>query len=462
MTNIKTKVMITFLLSSMVTIIMCILNTLAFQKMSTFNESFKQLFTEYKNADAINKAIIESAFLDNMKHSDIKITGTIVFNIILLFIMVLVVIVMVRYIVKVISKPLEEMTSVIECIADGDMTAEFEVPNIEQPKDEVIKIKKSMGHMTTQLKEMMTHIKNSALILSKVATILRDTTGTTSDIANDISKAIEEVANGAMEQASNTQSITQKMAVISSNIEKIKDNTNMLLNTSTDMAEMKDMSVSAFENLELANRQIMSDVSKMNEQIGITNASVENIQKFVGIIKQISSQTNLLSLNASIEASHAGEHGRGFSVVASEIRKLSEQSDTTSGEIEITIRELLENYRHIIKEMERMTENLQSQSDKIGNTKCIFKDLEIGINNTTEQIANIDKEVIILDKEREDIVKNIYNLSDISEENSASSEETMASIEELNGIVTEVFEKVQKIETLSNELLENVNTFKTE
>lgn len=462
MSSIKTKITRALSLLGLLSVLTCVLNILALNRINTLNSSSEYLFREYKGADTVSMATMETAFFENMVHSERRVHGTIIFNFFFILVIFITIIFIVRYVVKVISKPLEEMTDSIKHIAEGDMTVEFEAPSIEHPKDEVIRIKKSMQHMTTQLRSMMTHIKNSSMVLNEIAKDLDKTTRTTSEISDDISKAVEEVANGALEQTHNTQGITQKVTIMGDNIERIRSNTSALLNTSTNMTEMKEVSMSAIDTLEHDNGLIMGDVSKMNEQIKITSASVENIKKSVEIIKQISSQTNLLSFNASIEASRAGEYGLGFSVVASEIRKLAEQSKESSDEIASTIKELLDNYKLIIEEMGRMTENLQSQSDKISDAKNIFKDLERGINDTTEQIISIDKEIVNLDNERANIVDSICSLSAISEENSASSEETSISIVGLNQIVTEVFEKVQRIESHSTLLIDSVNEFKTE
>lgn len=350
--------------------------------------------------------------------------------------------------------------SIVDELSNNNLVIDFD-ERYRGNKNEIEEIYNKIFLFANQLNTIIENIKSSSNFLNNIATVLKDSTNTTNTIANDISKAVTEVANGAAEQANDTQNITEKISVMGTNIENVGFSTNALLNSSTNMAETKDKSMSAIKSLEDINLSIMDDITEMNDQINITNDSVGKIQQFIDIIKGIASQTNLLSLNASIEAARAGETGKGFAVVAGEISKLAKQSNTSSEEIAVTVQELLNNYERIIDEMLSMTKNLHLQSDKIGDTKKLFLELENNINEALVQISSINSAIEVLDKERIDIVDSVCNLSAISEENSASAEETMASIQELSSIISEVFEKAQNVQNSSNQLLVSVNVFNT-
>lgn len=358
-----------------------------------------------------------------------------------------------------ITKRVKKLANVLDTLGENNLSENFEKYDFE--RDELETLNNSTIDFANNLKEILKTLKEVSSALDMLAIDLNESAKSTSEHCEQISQAVDNVANGAASQAEDTQNITDKIAIIGEDIENIKSNTDTLLQTAEDMEKIKNKSIDEIQNLEKVNELTMEGLSKINNQISITNESVANIQKFIEIIKEITSQTKLLSLNASIEASHAGDAGRGFTVVAEEIRKLAQQSDTSSEEIGSIVQDLLKNYKLIIDEMQTMTENFKVQNEKIKDTKEIFLDLEKGINNTAAQIEGIDEAIITLNKEREEIIDAICNLSAISEENSASSEETMAAIEELNSVITEVYEKAQNLEVQSSNLTKEISIFKT-
>lgn len=361
---------------------------------------------------------------------------------------------------KKITNRINRLKDVLDSLNENDLSQVY--PKYDFESDELENLNNKTLDFSDQLKETIMLIKNISAELDVIASDLNNSAKGTNETCNQISQAVENVASGASSQAEDTQNITDKISIMGNDIDVIKTSTDTLLNTSKDMTEMKNKSMQEIKNLENVNDDIMNKVSELNNQILITNSSVENIQKSIDMIKNITSQTKLLSLNASIEASHAGDAGRGFTVVAEEIRKLAQQADNSSEEIADTVQDLLKNYKAITDEMKEMTENLKIQNKKIIDTKDIFLNLEQGIENTNSQITTIDNAVNILDKEKEGIVDAVCNLSAISEENSASSEETMASIEELNSIIAEVYEKAQNLDSHSSSLMSKVSIFKTE
>ena len=264
-----------------------------------------------------------------------------------------------------------------------------------------------------------------------------------------------------MSQAEDTTNAAQNISDMSDELGRIKSNVNDLHSIANSMNSAKNNSLNTLDELQKVNGVMVEEVNSTSNQVNATSNSVEQIKKAVEMIQDIADQTKLLSLNASIEAAHAGEHGKGFAVVAEEIGKLASQSAQSSDEIEEILKQLVKNYEIIIQNVKSTSDNMEVQNSKLAETQNVFTILENDINGTVERIAEINTMVEHLDVEICKMVDMISNLSAISEENSASTEQTMASIQELTAVIGQVSEKAQNVNDSADELMREVNVFKT-
>lgn len=226
------------------------------------------------------------------------------------------------------------------------------------------------------------------------------------------------------------------------------------------MNQSKLEALSTLSELHVMTNKMVNEIDSTQNQVNITSDNVDKIKEAVFMIQDIASQTKLLSLNASIEAAHAGDSGRGFSVVATEIGKLASQSTSFSKEIEQVLSDLSNNYEMIINNVNSTYQSMTTQDNKLKITQDIFSNLEININTAIVKITSINAMVDRLDTELNYVVDMISNLSAISEENSASTQETMAAIQEMNATISQVAKKAKDIDCSAEELLDNVNVFK--
>lgn len=358
-----------------------------------------------------------------------------------------------------ILKKLEVASDYAESLDENDLCVEYD-NKIKNDVDEYTEIANILYRAINKLRDLITNINTSSQSSLNISSELSRNSQNLSRTTTEIANVISNVTEGAQNQADETQKVAESIQNMGKDIEIIVDNGDKLSEAAQNMSAAQNKVVDTMSVLHSTNQTIMNDVTEVNNQIEITNNSIKSIYSALSIIQDIAEQTNLLSLNASIEAARAGEAGKGFAVVASEIKQLADQSSTNSSEIECSLQALIENYKLIIDKMENTTANIGEQNDKLRETESDFEILNSGIAETTTQIKEINDIVSDINNQREVINEAVLNLSAISEENAASSQEVMASVEELNSIVSIVDDKASELEKMNKELNELVAVFR--
>lgn len=358
-----------------------------------------------------------------------------------------------------ILKKLEVASDYAESLDENDLCVEYD-NKIKNDVDEYTGIANILYRAINKLRDLITNINTSSQSSLNISSELSRNSQNLSRTTTEIANVISNVTEGAQNQADETQKVAESIQNMGKDIEIIVDNGDKLSEAAQNMSAAQNKVVDTMSVLHSTNQTIMNDVTEVNNQIEITNNSIKSIYSALSIIQDIAEQTNLLSLNASIEAARAGEAGKGFAVVASEIKQLADQSSTNSSEIECSLQALIENYKLIIDKMENTTANIGEQNDKLRETESDFETLNSGIVETTTQIKEINDIVSDINNQREVINEAVLNLSAISEENAASSQEVMASVEELNSIVSIVDDKASELEKMNKELNELVAVFR--
>lgn len=363
------------------------------------------------------------------------------------------------FLVKKMIKGIKVLESTIGTMLENDLATEHSKYDFEH--DEIEEICNKTVDFSKHLNGIVSKIKNASKSLKMVASDLKEAVESTNETSKEISDAVEEVANGAVSQAEETTNATHKISDMSDKLGDIRDNVNELYKIALSMENVKNNALNTLTGLKKVNGDMSCEIDSTSNQVNITNSSVQKIKKAVEMIQDIAEQTKLLSLNASIEAAHAGENGKGFAVVAEEIGKLASQSASSSSEIENILNDLSKNYALIIDNVKSTTQNMEIQNEKLVETMNVFDDLGEDIDKTVNRISNTNSMIEKIDGEIRELVDFVSNLSAISEENSASTEETRASIEQLDSTISKVYEKAQNVDVSADTLLKEVGVFKT-
>lgn len=358
-----------------------------------------------------------------------------------------------------IAKPIVKTNGLLLQMANGEMNASLD-EKILKRTDEIGDMVRAAESLSRKLKEIVGKLKQTASELHEAGNGLETMAASSSNATDEISRAVEDISKGAVSQAEEIESASSEISSMGEMISEIVENVGSLTKTSNAMSAAGDASTQTMLNLSESNDRTSEAITNIGKQIRLTDESIKRISEATELITSIASQTNLLSLNASIESARAGEAGRGFAVVATEIQKLAVQSNDAAVEIQQIIDTLLSESTKTLKEMQEAEALMKEQQDKLNETKGKFSEVSTGIDVSREGTEQIRVSADSCNSARATVMDVISNLSAISEENAASSEETTASMQELNATINMLAGEAGKLKQISEELNEDMKFFK--
>lgn len=327
-------------------------------------------------------------------------------------------------------------------------------------KDEIGEIARALNNVIIRFKSVIGILNQSCDTLLVEGEGLESLATQSSKTSEDISIAIDEIAKGAVTQASDIESATLNVANMGSLIEKITGDIESLNIITEAVLETENEANNNMNELSESNVNTTNAINRIAANIEKTDNSVQKIGEALKLITNIADETNLLSLNASIEAARAGEAGRGFSVVAAQIQKLAEESNASAKKIDDILKMLAEDSKASIRVMNEVQQNVKEQEEKLNDTKTKITQVSEGIKQCNHNTENINQQAGECNTSRVVVMDVIQNLSALSEENAAATEETTASMEELTATVHVVSEAAQKMQELATTLYDEVKFFK--
>lgn len=348
---------------------------------------------------------------------------------------------------------------VVETLASGDLGAKVE-QGVLARSDEIGDMGRAVKGLKDKLNEIVGNLQKTANTLFDAGNGLEDMAKQCSNTTDDVSRAVEEISKGAVSQAEEIQNASSEIVAMGEVIEDIVGNVNDLTEASDAMSRAGEESTDTMRNLSESNDRTSKAIGNIGNQIRLTDESIKQISTATELITSIASQTNLLSLNASIESARAGEAGRGFAVVATEIQKLAVQSNDAAVEIQQIIGNLMNESQKTMDEMKEAEVLMREQQDKLNDTKEKFGEVSTGIDVSREGTQQIRVCADSCNSARASVIDVISNLSAISEENAASAEETTASMQELNATINLLSEEATKLKDISASLNEDMKFFK--
>jgi methyl-accepting chemotaxis protein len=355
-----------------------------------------------------------------------------------------------------ISKPLNAIKSKMSEAKDGKLDVRYE----DNSKDEISQIGNSFNEMISNIRFLVKQVDDSTTKVSAEAEKLTGTSSMTYKLAEQVTKAVEDITKGTLDQAEEAVQCVAYMNNLSEGINSVESEINIVANTINDAKSLSEESLEIVNDLyskSTVTKQVSYEVA---EGIKSLSSDLILIKDILKLITGISEQTNLLSLNASIEAARAGEAGRGFTVVAEEVKKLADQSKEASSNIDDIIQNIQKRAEATVIVANNASNIVEDQMRSVGQTDEAFKTIFQKMNHlykNFDMVSNSTKNILKIKNETTNAIEKISTGLEATaasiEEVSASAEEQMASSELLSVLAKD-------LSNMSETLITAVSAFK--
>lgn len=360
-----------------------------------------------------------------------------------------------------ISRNIRTSIKAVEKIAAGNLNVQVN-NKLLKSKDEIGDLSRVTITLRDAMQRTILEINQNVQKLLEASSLLGTAADNTNGTMNKVRSAVNRIVENSAEQAENSKSTSEHMRLMGENITETSAEVEALNSNAEFMHQSSEKAAETLSNLQHINSEVERIIGEVQEQTNRTNDSVQQIYKATAFITSIAEETDLLSLNASIEAARSGESGRGFAVVAEQIKKLSEQSNQSSSEIEETAMMLSEDSQKAVEIMQKMQEIIVSQSESMQDTQKVVEEVVAQIANSMQSIQQIKETTEHLANVRNEVLQAVETLSNIAQDSVSGTKKTYEDTEEVVDTFKQVYMSAEQLREIADQLAGSVQYFHVE
>ncbi len=361
---------------------------------------------------------------------------------------------------KSIVGPLHIVTNRLGIMAEGDLREDRSLEEVFHRSDEIGEMSRALHTLQSHVSEMMRQIIESSQQVAASSLQLTNSSEQSAEVSGTVADSIVNVAGSCSEQFTEVESASTNIESLSASMERFKktiEHAGKVVAEAKGQADSGEQAVTgAVRQMELI-EQSVSQSAQVIEELGKESDKIGTI---VDAISEIAEQTNLLALNAAIEAARAGEHGRGFAVVADEVRKLAEQSSSSAGEISNLIGSIQDKARNAVSVMQDGVSQVQNGVGAVNGAGNSFKDIAGMVEQVVEETAEMEHTVVSLAHNTSTIYAAVNKISEMSRNVAAEAESVSAATEEQTATMNEIASASRRLTEMANSMETSVEKFK--
>lgn len=359
-----------------------------------------------------------------------------------------------------IIQPILNVTDRLKVLATGDFRTDPGDDARFDSNDEIGEMRQALRILQSNISDMMKKVMATAQQVNDSAEMLNDSADQSSDVSNSVANSMVNVAGNCSEQFTEIETANGQVEGLGHHM---NDFVSTIQHSSDVVKETQEKAVAeaktvdgAVEQMRLIQEAVMQSATVITE----LGEESDRIGKIVDTISSIAGQTNLLALNAAIEAARAGEHGRGFAVVADEVRKLAEQSSESAGEIAGLITSIQDKSQRAVTVMNEGVSRVEMGTKVVQASGSSFNEIAEMVRKVAEESQAMNNIVVALSDNTQNIEKAIQSVSVKSSSVSSEAESVSAASEELTATMSEIADSSKVLANMAQDMLKAVEHFK--